>query len=76
MKAYCPQCGVWTDDDWTDGPFGVCCWTCRYTYLALGRELLKDPGLMEAVGRMLARAYGSGNGASRAASAPGATGLH
>jgi hypothetical protein len=78
VKAYCPGCGVWTDDDWTQGPWGLCCWTCRYVYQAVG-ELLRvsDRRLFDHLGVMLAYGYHSGGLAVRPRAAPaGRTGVH
>lgn len=57
MKGECPQCGTWTDDDWTSGPFGLVCWPCFFATRAIGRALA--PGTVEFVqlGRMLSHAY-------------------
>lgn len=58
MKAYCPSCGQWTDDDWTEGPFGPVCWPCRYALAEIGRALVADSLAFDQVGRILKHGYG------------------
>jgi len=70
VKAYCPACGAWTDDDWTEGPFGVCCWPCAYAYRAVC--VLDGTAQGSQLVEMLAYGYGARSAAGER-SEPGPT---